>query len=49
MLLSALLNHDRDPKFLGFKLNREQVKSVISRTRRGTERLYAHLPQHRAG
>ena len=29
MLLSALLNHDRDPKFLGFKLNREQVKSVI--------------------
>ena len=29
MLLSALLNHDRDPKFLGFKLHREQVKSVI--------------------
>jgi len=29
MLLSSLLNHDRDPSFLGFRLNRDQVKSVF--------------------
>lgn len=29
MLLSLLLNHDRDPSFLGFRLNRDQVKSVF--------------------
>ena len=29
MLLSSLLNQDRDPLFLGLRLNRDQVKSVF--------------------